>query len=102
MKTNHTQGPWQHVDLDYIKSKSGVIVTSLKCDISLSMNEVNANAKLIAAAPELLIENEENHKFLSWLAQEVSSGRIDFWSDKRQLVYERLASTGRATKKATE
>ena len=63
MKTEHTQGPWK--SFFYGKDSYGRIISTIAandgnhriCEISpfdLLENEVNANARLIAAAPDLL------------------------------------------------
>ena len=63
MKTEHTQRPWK--SFFYGKDSYGRIISTIAandgnhriCEISpfdLPENEVNANARLIAAAPELL------------------------------------------------
>lgn len=58
------------------------------------------DAKLIAAAPELLSATSEAVKFMSWLCHEISSGRIRMWSDKSQAAYGLLSTLGKAENKA--
>jgi len=58
------------------------------------------DAKIIAAAPDLLNENIENLKFLEWLS--TKTREYSMWSDKVQELYQRIESTRKAIKKATE
>ena len=75
MKTEHTKGPW-HKDT------------------------AEANAKLAAAAPELLENEVENLDFLRWVSTQLRD--FNMMSDKRELLYKRIAATEAAIKKATE
>lgn len=50
----HTKGPWTYSDFNKIINDDGIIITELSCDRRLSLDEMNANSNLIAAAPELL------------------------------------------------
>lgn len=98
MKTKHTHGVWvssgYRVDVDVADGLSGI------CEMSdwMSDEEMEANAKLIAAAPELLEAEIQNLEFLKWLA--TKSMEFNMWSDKVQLLYERIAKTESAIKKA--
>lgn len=73
MKSNHTQGEWKstigtfETDLHLVASTHGVI-----CDIrkSLPLNEQEANARLIAAAPDMYEALKSLNVFMySWLQQ---------------------------------
>ena len=54
MKTKHTPGPWRIEDINQIVSPEENIVATVYFDGAEPLSEVKANAKLIAAAPELL------------------------------------------------
>ena len=51
MTTKHTPGPW-HVTGYHVEARAGAIATV--CDAGDDDTEGDANARLIAAAPELL------------------------------------------------
>ena len=55
----HTQGPWKVVGLSVI-SDSGIICNPP----SGAIGELEANARLIAAAPDMLDELDEWHTYL--------------------------------------
>ncbi len=69
-------------------------------DEQSSYEEAEANAKLIAAAPELFENEVKNLEFLEWLATKASE--FNMWSDKVQQLRERISLTKAAIKKATE
>jgi len=66
MKTKHTPGPWQHTDSKIISLSSwfvppdesiddpGIRTTVVELRGAMGGDDINADAKLIAAAPELL------------------------------------------------
>lgn len=57
METNHTPGPWTHCPgQDTIWAKDGELLVARTeyTRREMAVNEDNANARLIAAAPELL------------------------------------------------
>ena len=55
-ETTHTPGPWTVVDGHYIESSSHVIAMSLheEAENDAVLAECEANARLIAAAPDML------------------------------------------------
>ena len=55
MSTKHTPGPWMHDD-DGLIYANGAIIADPNCESSqiLDIDEREANARLIAKAPELL------------------------------------------------
>lgn len=56
MKTQHTKGPWWHDDDGFITSGHGdnyITIADPNCS-KLDIDEREANARLIAAAPDLL------------------------------------------------
>jgi len=53
MTTQHTPGPWRHASLSQVTAPSLGIVASVRFN-ELTDAQVIANARLIAAAPELL------------------------------------------------
>lgn len=65
MNTKHTPGPWSYDSEGYVYGgEQGLIITDPSCsnpDISADQNE--ANARLIAAAPELLTALENVIQF---------------------------------------
>ena len=94
----HTQGEWvslvHRVDVDVADGLSGI------CEMSdwMDESEMEANAKLIAAAPEMLENELKNLKFLRYV--ESKSRDFNMWSDKLEILYERIAATEAAIKKA--
>jgi len=70
MTTKHTEGPWAATLLNNMASKYWWSVSSLDglgntiCNTPNNNSEAEANARLIAAAPELLEALEELLRFL--------------------------------------
>jgi hypothetical protein len=98
--TKHTPGPW------FISSNSNYVRAGGRHGWNIAFIEdqepyKEANAKLIAAAPDEHNENVENLKFLEWLATQKDIISL-MWSDKKELFYKRIAGTKAAIKKATE
>ncbi len=56
--TKHTPGPW-HVDAQYICRADGVAIADVWQSMEVSGEDTEANARLIAAAPDLLTALEE-------------------------------------------
>lgn len=82
MSSKHTPGPWTHSkgerhDFFYIDSPDGDVVYVTG---SLQPDHVEANARLIAAAPELLealtkkVQDAEQRMFEDWLEFNSPSG----------------------------
>ena len=83
---NHTPGPWVaseghptdvwHVDSD--ARQFSIVVSRHEADYNMPVEEVQANARLIAAAPELLaalqrlsvLADSAGHPFMKTVAQE--------------------------------
>jgi len=85
-QTQHTQAPW-HVDDDFVFSINGLRVADPYCDDQDDMpeSEVDANAHLIAAAPEML-------EALQW--QEMADA--DPEASRRKGYYDRARELRRA------
>ena len=54
MKTQHTPGPWKEDKYGCVIDAGGRVVCNEFCTTSIPLAESLANARLIAAAPELL------------------------------------------------
>jgi hypothetical protein len=56
MSAKHTPGPWHAVDDNFVEAENGAtVIDQINDDLSeLSDEEISANARLIAAAPDLL------------------------------------------------
>lgn len=66
MNNKHTKGPWETSGLNISTSRNGtyyLVQNGLDSD-SAGMNELRANARLIAAAPELLDAVIAAHAYL--------------------------------------
>ncbi len=107
MRTIHTSAPWLMNTTKRFINNKGLAITDNKnrliCEVShdltqLTIEEYQANATLIAKAPNLLSENIENLEFLEWVATQ----DLNLWSDKIQLLYERISKTKEVIRKATE
>lgn len=64
MSNNHTPGPWWRDDDGFIASGSDetyITVASPNCSEDIDIDEREANARLIAAAPSLLYALEQLH-----------------------------------------
>lgn len=64
MKDKHTEGPWEIQGDTYVTINS-LIIAHCKQDGHASLNEAMANARLIAAAPDLLAALERARYGLS-------------------------------------
>jgi len=73
MGTNHTPGPWHHKDDEVFSFRN-----SLVCDCG-GFSDSKANARLIAAAPELL-------EALKLLCQHSDSWKPDVWNNARSAI----------------
>ncbi len=102
MKTKHTKGEWGITKRDrgdYIIMCPSEIGIHLALVHNYSDNNAEANAKLIAAAPENLQENIDNLVFLKTIEESL---RL---TDQFILLHEckaRIKMTEKAIKKATE
>lgn len=56
MKTKHTHGEWTNTGLEIRHKSRGIILATIYSHLASNQpqDEANANAKLIAAAPDLL------------------------------------------------
>jgi hypothetical protein len=64
----HTKGPWMHDDDGFIYAGSGedyVTIADPNCTKDLDLDEMEANARLIAAAPEMIKFIHEFAQFLN-------------------------------------
>ena len=107
MKTIHTPGPWLLVEQGDANEYAVLTPDKKEWVIAFRLNpgrpiyaQEKANAKLIAAAPEMLESEIKNLEFLRWITTQLSS--FNMYSDKRELLYQRIAATEEAIKKATE
>ena len=102
MNTKHTPAPWTVNPKAKTNIRHGNL-TIANCssthDGSREEEEI-ANAKLIAAAPDLLDEEIKNLEFLKWVASKARE--FNMWSDKVQELHERISKTEAAIKKTTE
>ena len=58
-ESKHTQGPWETKQSTFVHSKRGEFVADCSYPAASDQSEFSANARLIAAAPELLEALEE-------------------------------------------
>lgn len=92
MKTQHTPGPWyQREQGSEIEIKSGIYTICMVHNYS-GLHETNeANARLIAAAPELLEELIKIKELVN---------RPDYNSDPEQTLHERQVAIDRMVSRA--
>ena len=88
MKTEHTQGPWRshvahellNVVADSVISVDGLHVADV-ASYGASIATRNANARLIAAAPELLAALKEARAFIATITTHDASKALEItWS----------------------
>jgi hypothetical protein len=84
-QVTHTPGPWYA----YQSEKYAYKMISSKCGESIANHVPNANARLIAAAPELLEQCKLFEKLLSTLIMEGHSG-ADLERDNLQAILDRV------------
>ena len=75
MKTKHTPGPWQYNERTVSKQISNHALSIADC--YGKNEEAQANAKLIAAAPDLLEEHKDWSKLLGHIVVEALQGKYD-------------------------
>jgi hypothetical protein len=106
MKTKHTPGPWM-VKHSESKIAFNVISTALGAKYKIAIcpyihivlgerGEAEANAKLIAAAPELL---ETLNKLVNLKHYKEANGKDDYYSEAQPLAWKNAIES---IKKATE
>lgn len=92
MRTEHTPGPWKtgicQVTKDFLKGRLTEAVVTLNDEVICITGEGDANARLIAAAPELL-------EALQALVRGVFDGPDD--SDAAMLITKARAAITKAT-----
>jgi hypothetical protein len=69
MTTNHTAGPWAHDDHEIYSEQTdhgAAICTMNTTSAHFTKEEAEANARLIAAAPELLAALQKLVQFVEW------------------------------------
>jgi len=105
METNYTPGPWKFrpailsgfyietVDQSSDKTFIGEVGGGLQ-----SKQEIIANAKLVAAAPELLEAAILAIQFINY----IQAQNMSLWSDKLQLMYEAQEKLQEGIQKATK
>lgn len=71
-----------------------VSIVNTKC---VSKEEIASKVRAMAKTPEMIKELKENLKFLEWIEEQ----RFSMWSDKMQLLYQRIEDTKRLIQKAT-
>lgn len=98
--SKHTPGPWTYYPEDnIIVSKSGYrLLDWIARSTAVSIDERNANARLIAAAPELLEALQSVHKIIIEGSLEGFNPLIGDWAKR---LYESQYNTSIAIKKAT-
>ena len=84
-QVTHTPGPWYA----YQSEKYAYKMISSKCGESIANHVPNANARLIAAAPELLEQCKLFEKLLSTLIMEGHSG-ADLERDNLQAILDKV------------
>lgn len=90
MSTTHTPGPWKVCEValnDYWIVGSTIGAADPRdgrriCDVAILNNDKEANARLIAAAPELL-------EALTYLERELSAGALTLYNQKAILECDR-------------
>ena len=80
----HTPGPWHEYQSEKVTHK----FIASKCGESIAKHVPNANARLIAAAPELLEQCKQFEKLLSTLIMEGHSG-ADLERDNLQAILDK-------------
>ncbi len=122
MKTNHTKGKWEIIKnhpvfehsilimTDFIKTGKSFDKGKMICRIDeirgdsftrLEPEEMEANAKLIAAAPEMLQNEKDNHDKMLAIHYALSSSGFDK-EYAQQLLRDAMTKTLDVIKKATE
>ena len=106
METKFTKGDWKATIAELkdfflcavgsVETKRVICHTNL--DPEITSEECKANAKLIAAAPDLFEAAEMSKQFIEY----IKNAQLNLWSDKMQLMYESLCKLDSAIKKATE
>tara|TARA_R110002033_G_C3861599_1_gene236523 strand:- start:177 stop:461 length:285 start_codon:yes stop_codon:yes gene_type:complete len=81
----HTPGPWHEYQSEKVTHK----FIASKCGESIAKHVPNANARLIAAAPELLEQCKQFEKLLSTLIMEGHSG-ADLERDNLRAILDRV------------
>ncbi len=99
MKTKFTGGKW------VISGGSQIVSMPSQCKIANGISgwtpeEADANGQLMVTAPNMYHNEVENLEFLRWVASKARD--FNMWSDKVQLLHERIAKTENILKKATE
>ncbi len=84
-KQTHTPGPWH----EYQSEKDAHKMIASKCGESIANHVPNANARLIAAAPELLEQCKLFEKLLSTLIIEGHSG-ADLERDNLRAILDKV------------
>jgi len=71
----HTPGPWEILGFGHIYSATAINIASTRGSLVLELNEMEANARLIAAAPDLLEACKEALAAIQgeWINEEDSS-----------------------------
>ena len=74
MNTQHTPGPWKITSLEFIDDSLGGGIARVYSRQTRSLEELEANARLIAAAPEMLEALKDQEKF--WVMREAELGLL--------------------------
>lgn len=86
MSSKHTPGPWQLAEkynCKDVRAVDGPYVADCNASAAIDWRTKEANARLIAAAPELLealsraVRETEQFLFEAWLVRECPSGDVD-------------------------
>jgi len=111
MEAKFTKGEWNIIHTpEYHKPKCSTLeihsnescgwICKIQNNGIIEEDEALANAKLISAALDMLEENLKNLEFLRFIESKLKD--FNMWSDKVQLLYERISNTENSIKKAIE
>lgn len=94
MNSNHTEGPWHTDGLAVVGPSPELEICICRVDADIKRFEANANAALIAAAPDMLAALQDSQaSLLRWLEYDAEA-----WDERDRLT---LSNIEAAIKKAT-
>jgi hypothetical protein len=82
-KTQHTRGPWEIRDGSFIDAPSMTCVANVRGAHVTDQFECQANARLIAAAPDLAFALEALLEYAQDTMPEELDGSLDVWTQAR-------------------
>lgn len=83
MKSNHTKGEWKVIGNGWVSAYGKLVAKPTSTN--MSVEELEANAKLIAAAPELLEALKKSLKIVESITC-MSSDEIQIMKDAQQAI----------------